>query len=139
MSITQHNTLIISEHDYHNLLPLAEKYNTPAAEALDEELSRAEILGNSDFPTDAVSMDSSVTFKDLDTAEETTVQLVYPMEANFDQMKISILSPVGTALIGLRVGGKIDWPLPGGKIRRLQVVAVTHPEKNNEVPLTQAR
>lgn len=129
MSTTRTNTLFISERDYKSLLPLTEKYNTPAAEALDDELGRAEIVSNAEFPEDAVSMDSSVTFTDLDSGEESTISLVFPLEANVEQMKISILSPVGTALIGLRVGGTINWPLPGGKIRRLQVVAVTQPQK----------
>ena len=129
MSAAKSNTLIISEHDYQNLLPLAEKYKTPTAEMLDEELGRAEIVGGSDFPTDVVSMDSFVTFVDCDTGEKSTVTLVYPMDANIEQMKISILSPVGSALIGLQVGGRIDWPLPGGNIRHLQVVGVIQSEK----------
>lgn len=128
MSIAK-KTLFISERDYQSLLPLIEKYDTPAAEALDNELGRAKIVRNTELPVDVVAMDSQVTFIDLDTAEESTVTLVYPANANIEQMKISILSPVGTALIGLRVGGKIDWPLPSGKIRHLQVVAVTQAEK----------
>jgi regulator of nucleoside diphosphate kinase len=128
MSIAK-KTLYISERDYQSLLPLIEKYDTPAAEALDNELGRAKIVSNTELPVDVVAMDSQVTFIDLDTAEESTVTLVYPANANIEKMKISILSPVGTALIGLRVGGKIDWPLPSGKIRHLQVVAVTQAEK----------
>lgn len=128
MSIAK-KTLFISERDYQSLLPLIEKYDTPAAEALDNELGRAKIVRNTELPVDVVAMDSQVTFIDLDTAEESTVTLVYPANANIEKMKISILSPVGTALIGLRVGGKIDWPLPSGKIRHLQVVAVTQAEK----------
>jgi len=129
MSIAENNLLIISDYDYQRLLPLAEKYNTSAAEMLDDELGRAEIVA--DIPDDVVSMNSSVTFMDLDTGEKSTVSLVYPMDANIEQMKISILSPVGTALIGLRVGGKIDWPLPGGNIKHLQVITVSQP-KNHE-------
>jgi regulator of nucleoside diphosphate kinase len=129
MSITRNHTLIISERDYQSLLPLTEKYTTPTAEALDDELGRAEIVRDIDFPEDVVAMDSFVVFLDLDTGEETELCLVYPGEANVEKMKISILSPVGTALMGLRVGGRIDWPLPGGKIRRLQVIAVKQSEK----------
>ncbi len=129
MSITENSLLIISDNDYVRLLPLTEKYKTSAAEMLDEELGRAEIVPNSDFPVDVVSMNSSVTFMDLATGGQSTVSLVYPMDADIEKMKISILSPVGTALIGLRVGGKIDWPLPGGNIKHLQVISVTQPEK----------
>ncbi|MES2672921.1 MAG: nucleoside diphosphate kinase regulator [Pseudomonadota bacterium] len=129
MSTTKNNALIISEHDYQTLVPLIEKHKTSAAEALENELGRAEIIDDADFPENVVAMDSSVTFKDLDSGDESTVSLVYPTGANIEEMKISILSPVGTALIGLRVGGKIDWPLPGGRIRHLQVMAVTQTKK----------
>ena len=128
MPITK-KTLYISERDYQSLLPLIEKYDTPASEALDNELGRAKIVRNTELPVDVVAIDSRVTFIDLDTAEESTVTLVYPANANIEQMKISILSPIGTALIGLRVGGKIDWPLPSGRIRHLQVIAVIQAER----------
>lgn len=130
MSIAK-KSLFISERDYQRLLPLIEKYDNAAAEALDNELGRAKIVRNTELPDDVVAMDSRVTFIDLDTAEESTVDLVYPANADIEKMKISILSPVGTALIGLRVGGKIDWPLPNGKIRHLQVVAVIQAEKKH--------
>jgi len=128
MSHITADLLVVSSRDYQGLLVITEKYNTPAAGALDQELSRAEVVNTADFPCDVVAMNSSVTFIDLDSGERTTVILVYPQEADVDKMKISILTPVGTALIGLRVGGKIDWPLHSGKIRRLQVVAVIQPE-----------
>lgn len=129
MSNTPHNALIICEFDYQRLISLTENSRSATAEALEDELDRADITSLVDFPSDAVCMDSDVTFTDLDSGEETTVSLVYPGDANVDQMKISVLSPVGSALIGLRIGGTIDWPLPGGKVRRLKVVAVTQPEK----------
>lgn len=122
-------TLLVSERNYRSLLPLIDKYDTPASEALDNELGRAKIVDDMKLPENVVAMDSRVTFIDLDTAEESTVTLVYPTNADIQQMKISILSPVGTALIGLAVGSKIDWPLPNGKIRHLQVVDVMQAEK----------
>lgn len=121
--------LVICEYDYDRLLPLVENSKSPMAEALDIELSRAEVVPNSNIPADAVTMSSVVAFIDLDSGEKTTVSLVYPGEANVNEMKISILSPVGSALIGLRIGGTIDWPLPGNKVRRLEVIAVEQPEE----------
>jgi regulator of nucleoside diphosphate kinase len=123
------NSLIVSKSDYLQLIKLIEQHDTPAAEALDIELSRADIVQNKDAPIDAVSMGSTVTFVDLDSNEEKTISLVYPHEADVAQMKISILSPVGSALIGLRIGGNIDWPIPQGKVRRLKVVAVQQPKE----------
>ena len=115
---------IISKPDYLQLIKLIEQHESPAAEALDVELGRADIVQSTEVPTDAVAMGSTVTFIDLDSNEEKTIQLVYPNEADVTQMKISILSPVGSALIGLRIGGNIDWPVALGKVRRLKVIAV---------------
>ncbi len=124
MSKQNPSKLIISQADYQQLLDLIEKNPSPATDALDEEISRAKIVANNELPTDVVVMNSQVTFIDADSAEENTIQLVYPQHADVNQQKISILSPVGSALIGLSVGGTIDWPVPQGIVRRLKVVAV---------------
>ena len=126
MRTKKENSLIISQPDYLQLTKLIEQHDTPAAEALDIELSRADIVPDKDIPADAVAMGSQVTFVDLDSIEEKTISLVYPNEADVTQMKISVLSPVGSALIGLRIGGNIDWPVPLGKVRRLKVIGVQH-------------
>jgi len=128
MPIKKETSLIVSKSDYQQLLKLIEQEDTPAAEALDIELSRAELVEENKLPADAVSMGSVVTFTDLDSQEEKTISLVYPHEADVTTMKISILSPVGSALIGLRIGGNIDWPVPQGKVRRLKVIAVQQPK-----------
>lgn len=127
MPIKKDNSLIVSKTDYQQLMKLIGQQDTPAAEALDIELGRAELVDEKQLPADAVSMGSVVTFTDLDSQEEKTISLVYPHEADVSNMKISILSPVGSALIGLRIGGNIDWPVPQGKVRRLKVIAVQQP------------
>lgn len=127
MPKTLRNDLVVRRTDYERLLKLLARDDSAAADALDLELSRAEVVPDADFPADAVSMDSTVTFVDLDSGEVNTVWLVYPDAADILQMRISVLSPVGTALIGLRTGGAIDWPLPQGKVRRIKVVAVAQP------------
>lgn len=130
MPRTKADSLVILDADYQRLLQLIEQNDTPAADLLDAEISRADIIKDKNFPSDAVTMESVVTFIDLDSNEEKTISLVYPADANVDEMKISILSPVGSALIGLRIGGKIDWPVQG-KVRRLKVVTVMQPEKHS--------
>src|SRR5690606_30423129 len=101
--------LIISKLDYANLLALIEKTdNASAANALDEEISRANVVELKNLPVNTVTMNSLVTFSDVDSAEEKTVQLVYPQDADINQAKISVLSPVGSALIGLSLGGTIE-------------------------------
>ncbi len=120
--------LIISKVDYANLMQLIEKTDTEAADALDEEIGRAKVVDIKDLPKSTVTMNSLVTFSDIDSNEEKTVQLVYPQEADINQLKISVLSPVGSALIGLSLGGTIEWPIPQGKFRRLKVIEVKQPE-----------
>lgn len=128
MSGKSTSELIISTVDYTHLIQLIEKTDTSAADALDEEISRAKVVDTTDLPKNTVTMNSLVTFSDIDSKEEKTVQLVYPQEADINQLKISILSPVGSALIGLSLGGAIEWPIPQGKFRRLKVIAVKQPQ-----------
>ena len=128
MSGKSTSELIISTVDYTHLMQLIEKTDTSAADALDEEISRAKVVDTNDLPKNTVTMNSLVTFSDIDSKEEKTVQLVYPQEADINQLKISILSPVGSALIGLSLGGAIEWPIPQGKFRRLKVIAVKQPQ-----------
>jgi regulator of nucleoside diphosphate kinase len=124
MSTTDINNLVVAESDYQKLLGLIDCTDSDAARALDTELSRAEIVPDRQLPIDAVAIDSKASFRDLDSGAETTVTLVLPRHADVATMKISVLSPVGSALIGLRVGGQINWPLHNGRHRRLEVIAV---------------
>ncbi|WP_409478849.1 nucleoside diphosphate kinase regulator [Pseudobdellovibrio sp. HCB154] len=105
-----------------SILPIARE---DIAALLEEELERATIVSDEDLPTDVVSMDSTVKFLDLETNKESIVQLVFPQDTNIAENKISILTPVGSALIGLRVGQTINWPFPNGKMKQLKVTSVT--------------
>ena len=131
MTLAQRDTepvsLIISNIDYHRLAPLIRDSELELAEALEEELSRADIVGEEELPKDAVSMYSTVTFRDLDAQTDTTVTLVFPAEANMAEKKISVLSPVGVALLGLRKGGRIRWPMPNGKQKHIEILSVQQP------------
>jgi regulator of nucleoside diphosphate kinase len=71
-------------------------------------------------------MNSRVLFEDVESGEELEVTLVYPRNADFDQRRISVLAPVGTALLGLAVGESIVWPTPGGTDRRLRVTRLSY-------------
>jgi regulator of nucleoside diphosphate kinase len=92
---------------------------------LDEELARATIVADDGLPSGAVALDSHVRFCDVESGEQREITLVVPAKAITAQGCISVLSPVGSALIGLRVGDTIDWPVPGGRVRRLRVLAVS--------------
>lgn len=119
-----HDNLILTSGDFQKLSSLVSSTQTEIAELLEEELSRASIVPDDELPQDVVSMNATVRFQDLDTEQESTVTLVYPHEANIDENKVSILAPVGSALIGLRVGQMIIWPVPNGKEKRMKVTSV---------------
>ncbi|TKR34061.1 nucleoside diphosphate kinase regulator [Luteimonas gilva] len=109
--------------------PLAQASN---ASALREELARAHIVEPQAMPADVITMNSTARFRD-ESGEEREMTLVYPRDAHGETDRVSILAPVGTALLGLRVGQTIDWPMPGGRQARLQVLAVHYqPEAAGE-------
>lgn len=93
--------------------------------ALQGELNRAEVVLSEAIPNDVVTMNSKVTVKDIETGESFTYTLVFPAAANISQDKISILSPVGTALIGYQAGDVVEWDVPEG-IRRLKIMKIVY-------------
>lgn len=114
-------SLVISAADRDRLLPVIDQHDTPAAEALEAELLRATIVPPEEVPADVVTLHGDVVYEDLSTGQRRTVRVVLPREADPRRGWISVLAPVGSALLGLRVGQEIDWPLPGGA-RRIRVV-----------------
>jgi len=94
-------------------------------EKLEGELNRGKVVKSKEIPTDVITMNSKVRLKDLDTREEMIYWLVFPDDADPDQNKISILAPIGTALIGYRVGDVIEWKVPAG-LRKLKVLEVLY-------------
>jgi len=83
-------------------------------ESLGEELARAKVVSPKDVPPDVVTMNSKVVLRDLDTSEKMTYVLVFPRDANIDVGNISVLAPVGTAILGYAKGDVIEWPVPSG-------------------------
>lgn len=102
---------------------------------LKAELQRAEMVVSNDVPQDVITMNSTVRLRDLDTGELETYTLVYPDKANISDHKLSILAPIGTAILGYRVGDMVRWRVPDGS-RRLQVEEVLYqPERDGELQL----
>ncbi len=91
---------------------------------LSSELERADIVRAHDVPSDVVTMNSRVVFEDATTGKTSEVTIVFPQDADLEQRRVSVLAPVGTALLGLAEGDSIVWPFPDGS-RCLRVVAVT--------------
>ena len=91
---------------------------------LEQELDRAEIVGQDAIPRDVVTMNSEVRLQDLDSGEVRVYRLIFPTQNRTDK-SISVLAPVGTAMLGYRVGDVIEWRVPKG-IRRLRVLDVMY-------------
>ena len=104
----------------------SEKY-PQTTEFLAREIDRAEILTDVHSLPGLVTMESDVTFRDDISLQERSVTLVYPEAADVDAGKISILTPIGAALIGLSVGQTIEFQTPGGRWRSLTVLKVDQP------------
>jgi regulator of nucleoside diphosphate kinase len=95
-------------------------------QALEGELDRARVMAAEDIPPDVVTMHVPVHVTDLDDGEQRTLTLVFPGEADSAQGKISVLAPIGTALLGYRAGDTVEWRVPGG-LRRFRIDAVQRP------------
>lgn len=82
---------------------------------LSEELGKAKIVAEKNFPEDVVRINSTVVIKDIATNKEMTLTIVMPEHADIKQKRVSILAPIGTALIGFRKGREVSWEVPAGK------------------------
>jgi regulator of nucleoside diphosphate kinase len=90
---------------------------------LDGELDRAEVTAAGEVLPDVVTMHSTVRVRDVDSGTSMVYTLVFPVEADIEQKRISVLAPIGTALLGFRTGDVFEWKTPGGT-RRLQIEEV---------------
>ena len=118
-------TLTASDHARLSSLVRAAMNNMPdVAAGLADEIDRAHVIANGRQPSDAVSMGSEVKFRDDTNGKIQKVFLVYPGQADISRGKISVLTPIGTALIGLHVGSSITWETRTGELRRLTVLEV---------------
>ena len=94
------------------------------ADGLRSELDRARIVEPDEVPKDVVTMNSTVRFADEESGKEFERTLCYPGEATGGADKVSILAPLGSALLGLSVGQRIDWPVPGGRTAHIRILEV---------------
>lgn len=94
------------------------------ADGLRSELDRARIVEPDEVPKDVVTMNSTVRFVDEESGKEFERTLCYPGEATGGVDKVSILAPLGSALLGLSVGQRIDWPVPGGRTAHIRILEV---------------
>lgn len=102
--------LIGKEREFNNTI------NREYLNNLEKELNNAKIVTSQQVPKNVVTMNSKVLLIDMDTCEEMIYTLVYPQEANLIEDKISILAPVGTAILGYREGDILEWKVPDGVV-----------------------
>jgi regulator of nucleoside diphosphate kinase len=93
--------------------------------ALAEELEEAEVVDPGEVPPDVVTMRSRVRVLDMVSGETATYTLCYPVEADLAAGRLSVLAPIGTALLGYREGDVVEWPVPGG-VRVLKIEKLLH-------------
>ena len=115
------NQLVLRKDDYNLLISylnsvrgktVSDRQN---AHDLRGELKKAKLVNKEDFPLDVVGLNSTVRIKAEDKDEILELKLVTPDKADIKKKKISIMAPVGTALIGFRKGQKVKWQVPAGK------------------------
>lgn len=97
---------------------------SPALKKLKEEVDRALVIDPSGIPEGYVTLESEVEYEDLETGGIESYIITVPARANIDDKRLSVLAPIGTALIGCRVGDTVRWNTPGGS-RRLKIHRVT--------------
>lgn len=125
--------LLVTEKDYLRLKSLIEGKGPEEIENLEIELDRAQLLADNEVPSDLVTMNSIFRFENMSENKQMIMSIVYPQESNAQENKVSILAPLGSALLGLRVGQEINWQFPDGKTKKLKVLEILYqPEANGD-------
>ena len=109
--------------------------NASEAESLMKELNSAMIVEPEDIPSNVVTMNSIVKISFLNTNKQVKFQIVYPDQANLKENKISIFSPIATALIGYKVTDEIEWIVPAGLTKIKIDEIVYQPEASGDYNL----
>ncbi|MDD5203829.1 MAG: nucleoside diphosphate kinase regulator [Desulfobacterales bacterium] len=136
-----HRTIYITDLDLRRLTSLIENAldsdskDRECLDRLQEELDRGKVVPASEIPKEVITMNSRARLVDLDTGETEEWTLVFPENADISQAKISVLAPIGTAMLGYKVGDVFEWEVPAGK-RRLKVEEIVYqPEAAGDYPL----
>jgi regulator of nucleoside diphosphate kinase len=122
----QSRTIYITKFDLERLEDLiAVSRDRSDLEELEAELQKARLVDAREVPPNAVTMNSRVRLLDIDKNQSMVFTLVFPKDADIDAGKLSVLSPIGTAILGYSAGDVIEWRVPRG-IRRIQIEQVLY-------------
>jgi regulator of nucleoside diphosphate kinase len=134
--------IYVSTHDYERLSALADFYQSRRrgvlVDFLIDELERAELVPAAAIGHNVVTMNSRVRIMDPDTGGRRTVTLVYPGEEDSDRGKISVVTPMGTALLGLREGTRMEWRTLDGRRKSISVLEVQYQPESRGLDLDSA-
>jgi regulator of nucleoside diphosphate kinase len=135
--MTHHTPIHLTSQDVDRLERLvASVRKTENILALEEQLEHAVVVPPREIPNEVATMNSRVRFRDEDTGEEDAATIVYPSDAEPSLGRVSVLAPVGSALLGLTVGDLVDWPVPRGRSRRLRIISIDYqPEAAGDLSL----
>jgi len=129
----EHRDIYITEFDLYRLSELLEvglsfrgnKKESQHLDGLKEGLDRAHVVQPKEIPSDVVTMNSRVRLREMSKEEEQLYTLVFPRDADAENGKVSILAPVGTAILGYRVGDIVEWKVPAGT-RKLKIEEILY-------------
>ncbi len=131
-------TIIVTQADYNKLMDLIqslsheERASRPALKELESELQRAEVTSDEDVPDDTITLNSRAILEDVQSKDQLDLTVVMPEDADIDTGKISILAPLGTAMLGYRVGDEFEWEIPAGRTRYRIVSLAFQPEADKK-------
>jgi regulator of nucleoside diphosphate kinase len=116
---TMNRTIYITQQDMNRLRSLIDSMKSSREDlnALSAELEQAKVVSPAEVPADVITMNSKAQVRDLDDNELMTYTLVFPGKANVDEGLLSVLAPIGTAMLGHRAGDEFEWHVPAGAIR----------------------
>lgn len=127
--------ITVTDRDLERLWSVLDHHDDAITQMLDTELHRATVVPQRTVAPNVVTMNSEVVYEDTRSGSRRTVRLVYPRDADASRGRVSVLAPIGSALLGLEVGREIDWPTPRGS-RRLRVVEIRYqPEASHDYAL----
>ena len=135
--MSRNTPIVLTSRDFDRLEALLSSLppnGFPDKANLERELERAQVVAPEDIPPNVVTMNSTVRFKMEGSSEDLHLTLVYPKDINNQPDRISVLAPIGSALLGLSVGDELEWPRPGGGMTKVRVVDVIYqPERSGEL------
>lgn len=130
MTAPAKRTIYITNADMIRLRSLvaSPKHGRDDLDSLRRELDHARVVEPADLPADVITMNSQAQLRDLESKEVMTFTLVFPEKANPEQDRISVLAPIGTAMLGQREGDEFDWEVPAGRVRLKVLKVLYQPE-----------